>query len=366
LRTNVRMLARKIIERAGDTGEHYVTATRREYFRMMGSAAGGGALTAITCVLKFLTKWGHFPLFVDGALSALNYAGSFVVMQLLGLTLATKQPSMTAAHLAAAIGDKRRGEGRMDELVGMIARISRSQLAAAIGNVGVVIPAAIAVNLLTVAATGSDFLDPTTATHVVESFHPLQSGTLPFAALTGVLLWMSSLGAGWVDNWAVYRRLPEAIAQHRFGRVIGRQRMQRFAAFFSHNLSGIGGAVTLGILLGMTPVLGIFFGLPLNVAHVTLSTGSLTLAACSLGTDVLTASGFHAAAVGILFIGLLNFGVSFVLALAVAFRAREVSTGEWLHLIGAVLRRFIRSPLEFMYPTRKALAAAPPTAPHHP
>ena len=362
MRTNVRMLARKIIERAGDTGEHYVTATKREYFRMLASAGGGGALTAITCVLKFFTKWGHFPLFVDGFLSAANYAGCFIVMQLLGLTLATKQPSMTAATLAAAIGDKRRGDDRMNELVGMIARISRSQLAAAAGNVGLVIPASLVVNALALSMSGANFLDPATSTKVVESFHPLHSGTIPYAALTGVILWMSSIGAGWVDNWAVYRRLPEAIAQHRWGRVVGRQRMVRVAEFLRHNLSGFGGAITLGVLLGMTPVLGVFFGLPLDVRHITLSTGSLTLAACSLGPDVLLTSGFHAACLGILFIGMLNFGVSFVLALAVAFRAREVSTGEWLHLIGAVVRRMLRSPLEFVYPTRKALAAVPATA----
>jgi site-specific recombinase len=362
MRTNVRLLARKIIERAGDTGEHYVTATRREYVRMLGSAAGGGALTAITCVVKFLTKWGHFPLFVDGALSAANYATSFIVMQLLGFTLATKQPSMTAAHLAAAIGDKRRGDDRMDELVGMIARISRSQFAAACGNVLVVIPAAFAVNLLVVTSSGADFLDATTATGVIASFHPLHSGTLFFAGFTGVLLWMSSIGAGWIDNWAVYRRLPEAIAQHRWGRVVGRQRMVRVSQFLAHNISGFGGNITLGILLGMVPVFATFFGLPLDVRHVTLSTGSLTLAACALGPDVLHLAAFQAACVGILFIGLLNFGVSFVLALAVAFRAREVSTGEWLHLVSAVLRRLVRSPLEFVYPTKKSVAAAPPAA----
>jgi len=360
MRTNLRLLARKIIERAGTTGEHYVTATRREYGAMLMSAAGGGALTAITCVVKYFTKWGHFAPFVDGMLSAANYAASFIVMQLLGFTLATKQPSMTAATLAAAIGDKRNVH-RLDEMVEMIARISRSQLAAAMGNVLVVIPAALAVNALTLLLAGHDFLDPHDAAKVVASFHPLGSGTIFFAALTGVLLWMSSIGAGWLDNWAVYRRLPEAIAQHRWGRVVGRQRMIRIGTFLSHNLAGFGGNITLGFLLGMTPILGTFFGLPLDVRHVTLSTGSLTLAACSLGVDILSTPGFHWACVGIALIGLLNFGVSFVLALAVAFRAREVGTSEWFHLFGAVLRRFVRSPFEFFFPPRNA---KPLTTPH--
>jgi site-specific recombinase len=350
-RANLRLLARKIIERAGHTGEHYVTATRREWWQMLGSAAGGGVLTAGTCVVKFLTKWGHYPLFVDGMLSAMNYAASFIVMQLLGFTLATKQPSMTAAALAGSIRE-RTGDGRLEDLVTMIARMSRSQLAAAIGNVGLVIPAALGFHLVYRETRGSDFLDAESARHVVESFHPLHTGTIPWAALTGVLLWLSSLAAGWLENWAVYRRLPEALEHHRAGRFLGRANMARVARFFARNISGFGGNLTLGFLLGMTPVLGVFFGLPLDVRHITLSTGALTLAACSLGVTALTGAVFQWACVGIAVIGLLNFGVSFVFALATALRARGISVGERFYLAGAVIRRFFRAPGAFFFPPR--------------
>jgi site-specific recombinase len=138
LADNLRLLARKVIERAGRTGEHYVTSSRREYWRMLGSAAGGGVITAGTAIGRFLIKWGQFPLFVDGALSSLLYAGSFLLIQFLGFTLATKQPSMTAAALAGTIRDQA-GPDRLTDLVALIARISRSQFAAAVGNVGTVI-----------------------------------------------------------------------------------------------------------------------------------------------------------------------------------------------------------------------------------
>jgi site-specific recombinase len=264
---------------------------------------------------------------------------------------------MTAAMLAGSIREAR-GQHRLDELVSLIARISRSQFAAACGNVLVVIPAAIAFNYLWAGQYGHDFLDPATAQKTIASFHPLKSGTIPFAALTGVLLWMSSLGAGWLENWTTYRRLPEAIEHHRIGRVIGRKNAARVARFLAHNVSGFGGNASLGFLLGMTPVMGVFFGLPLDVRHVTLSTGSLTLAGIAVGPDTLTTAGFIWASVGIIFIGLLNFGVSFVLALTVAFRARDVSRRERLALWGAVFRRFIRSPFEFFFPPRGAQPAA--------
>jgi len=354
---NLRLLARKVIERAGRTGEHYVTSSRREYWKMLGSAAGGGVLTCGTAMAKFLVKWSYFPLFIDGLMSSVVYAGSFVVMQLLGFTLATKQPSMTAAALAGSIRD-RAGPGRLDELVPMIARIARSQFAAAVGNVAAVIITCLLVDQLLLRARGSPFLDAKDAAATVASFDPLGSGTIFFAALTGVLLWMSSLAAGWFENWIVYRRLPEAIEHHHWRKQLGRERMARWARFLEKQAAGFGGSVSLGVLLGMLPVFAKFFGLPLDVRHVTLSSGSLTFALSSMGVESLGWSAVISAWVGIAIIGLLNFGVSFALALVVALRARDVPVGERRTLPGAVLRRFVRRPLEFFYPPKDAAPTA--------
>jgi site-specific recombinase len=318
---------------------------------MMASAGGGGVLTVGTCAIKFLTKWGHYPLFIDGFLSAINYAASFVLMQLIGFTLATKQPSMTAAALAGTLRESRGDQG-LDELVTIIVRICRSQLAAAIGNIGLVIPAAIGFDMVYQAMRGEPFLDHATAVKTVGSFHLLDSGTFFYAALTGVLLWCSSLAAGWLENWATYRRLPEALAEHRIQRLVGRRTTEWVAARFARHVSGFGGNVTLGFLLGMTPIMGTFFGLPLDVRHVTLSTGSLVLAILSGGLPVLASSELAWAVVGIVCIGLLNFGVSFALALAVALRAREVQASYKWRLARAVLRRFAQRPMPFFFPPR--------------
>jgi len=366
LSDSLRLLARKVIERAGRTGEHYVTSSKREYWKMLGSAAGGGVLTLGTAVMKYLVKWGHFAPFLDGLLSSVVYAGSFIVMQLLGFTLATKQPSMTAAALAGTIRD-RSGPGRLDELVPLIARIARSQFAAAVGNVSAVIVTAMVFDFLYQQTVGHSFLDADASRDVIASFDPLGSGTIFFAALTGVLLWISSLFAGWFENWVVYRRLPEAIEHHRFGKRLGKARMARSARFLEHQAAGLGGSVALGVLLGMVPVFGKFFGLPLEVRHITLSTGSLTLSMSSLGANGVETGPFVSAAFGIACMGLLNFGVSFTLALVVALRARDVPRGERRTLPAAVLRRFVRKPFEFFYPPRepKVVGEAPRAESHH-
>jgi site-specific recombinase len=350
MRANMQLLARKIIERAGQTGEHYITATRTEYWKMLASAGGGGILTAGTAGMKYVIGWAKLPFFVEGLLSSANYAGSFLLMQLCGFTLATKQPSMTAAALAGALRD--RSDGRMDALVTQIARITRSQLAAALGNIGLVIPAAYGVDFIFHANTGRSFLDADTAAYVLHSLHPTHSGTIPYAAFTGVLLWMSSVAAGWLENWAVYQRLPEGIEHHPIRKLIGQRATNWLARAFSRNVSGFGGNTTLGVLLGMIPVMGKFMGLPLDVRHVTLSTGALVFAACSLGRSALREPDFIWACVGIAIIGMLNFGVSFVLAMMVALRARGAESGDRLRVIAAVIRRLFTSPLSFVFPPK--------------
>ena len=78
---------------------------------------------------------------------------------MLGFTLATKQPSMTAATLAESIGESA-GPERLDDLVGQAARIVRSQLGAAMGNVLTVSLAALALESVWRHRTGVSFLDP--------------------------------------------------------------------------------------------------------------------------------------------------------------------------------------------------------------
>lgn len=351
LRSNMRLLARKIVERAGVTGEHYITATRKDYWRMLRSAAGGGFLTVFTAFFKFLVSMAHYPPFVEGTLAGLNYAGSFILMQLCHFTLATKQPSMTAAALAHAVKES---EGKPDKapLVTMIARITRTQLCAAVGNVTCVLVGALGFDAIYRLVAGHAFLPADKAHKVLASMHPTTSGTIWFAALTGVILWMSSVAAGWVENWAVYRRLPEAIAQHPMGMLVGRERMKRAANFFANNISGFGGNIALGFMLAMTPIFGAFFGLPLDVRHVTLSMGSVALSVSSLGPSTLTHPAVLAALGGVGVCFVLNLSVSFLLALTVAMRARDVPLRERWHLLKALVGRVFRRPTEFVFPPK--------------
>lgn len=362
-RTNSRLLAQRVIERAGHGGEHYVTRTRDEQHQMVNSAGGGGVLTSFSVFLKFVMGWAHLPPLIDGIANALNYGTGFVVMQMVGFTLATKQPSMTAATLAGAIKDttthlETTEQADLGPLVEQVARVVRSQLAAVAGNLGMVIPGVLLINLVVRLLTGHFLLDTEYAEKVVHKHNPFGSPTIIYACLTGVYLWMASIVGGTMENWFVVNKLHEAIASSRgFRSLVGSERASRFSKFLLNNISGFGGSIALGSFLGLSPVVGLLVGIPLEVRHVTFATGQLTFAGMTLGPERVVQADYLVALSAIGVIGLCNFGVSFALALFVALRAREVGAFAQLELLRAVLRRFVRAPLDFIRAPKGEVAA---------
>jgi site-specific recombinase len=175
---------------------------------------------------------------------------------------------MTAATLAHAVRDS--AATSLEPLVEQIVCTIRSQFAAALGNVGMVIPTVLVLNMAIFLWQGTHFLDLEKSKYVMGSLHPWESAALLYAAFTGAILWFASVCGGWVLNWVVFRRLPEAIAHHRrLIQILGRERTERLSLAFSKNISGISVNVVLGTMLAMIPIFSQFIGVPLQVRHVT-------------------------------------------------------------------------------------------------
>jgi site-specific recombinase len=348
---NTHLLQRRIVDRSGQAGEHYVTANRAEYRHMWVAAAGGGLMTVGTAAIKTALSGWHVSDFAHGVLYGLNYAISFLVMQRVGFVLATKQPAMTAAALASIVRETR-GRDRTTRFAVYAARIVRSQLAAALGNVIVVCIGAVLFVHAWRWLFNQPFMSHTDAADVYTHFSPLSSGTIFYSALTGVILWMASVFGGWFDNFSAYHRLPLAIAAHPARRYLGGERLARWGESLAHNGAGWATSVSLGFMLGMTPSIGHFFGLPLDVRHVTLSSGILTLAGTSLGNKWFGEGAFllGSAGVGVMFV--LNLSVSFFLALMSALRAYDVPAHDSAELLRGLWRHFRQSPLDFFRPPR--------------
>jgi site-specific recombinase len=349
------VLAAKVAERSSSTGEHYITRTRAEYGAMLRDAAGGGALTALTTAGKFAVMTLGLSAFWFGYWAGVVYAASFVLIQLLHFTLATKQPAMTAPAMAAKLQDLKT-PGALELFVDEVTHLVRSQVAAVIGNVVVVFPLVIGLSWTLQFLWGKPLIDAAHAHHVVQSL-TLLGPSLLFAAFTGVLLFASSLMGGWVENWFVLHRLESALRYNpRIGAWLGAARAARWAHFMRQQISGFASNISLGFMLGMVPPILLFLGLALDVRHVTLSSGQLGAAAASLGWEVAHESTWWWAVASIPLIGVLNVSVSFYLAFRVALRAHSVSRECRKDIYRAVRHRMGHAPLSFFVPTREALA----------
>jgi site-specific recombinase len=345
------LLARKVAERSAETGEHYITRDRAEYAQMLRKAVGGGAVIAGTTLMKFALGALTVSAFWAGFLAGVNYAGSFVLVHVLHWTVATKQPAMTAPAMADKLGNLADDEA-VESFVDEVAHLIRSQVAGIIGNLSAVIPIVLAVQWLSRAVFGSPVVGSSDAQHVLESV-TLLGPTAFFAAFTGVLLFASSLIAGWVENWFVWNRLDSAIAWNpNIVARLGAARAQRWALYWRQNISGYASNISLGFLLGLVPAVAAFFGLPVEVRHVTLATGQIAAAVGAQGWAVFQTSAFWWCVASIPVIAVLNLGVSFWLAFKVALRSRGIRLADRSRIYRAIRRRVAVAPSSFIVPPR--------------
>jgi site-specific recombinase len=243
-------------------------------------------------------------------------------------------------------------DAAVESFVDEVANLIRSQAAGIFGNLAMVIPLVLAVQLATGAIFGAPLVGQKDAEHVLDTL-TLLGPTALFAAFTGVLLFASSLIAGWAENWFVWHRIDSAIAWNpAFVARLGAARAQRWAAWCRANVSGLAANVSLGMMLGLVPAVALFFGLPIEVRHVTLSTGQLAAAVGAEGLEVFRHAPFWWCLAGIAVTGALNLAVSFFLAFRVALRSRGIRLADRSRIYRAIRQRLRREPGSFIVPPR--------------
>jgi site-specific recombinase len=186
---------------------------------------------------------------------------------------------------------------------------------------------------------GNPSITPTKAQAIFQSVSPF-SGAFIFAAFTGLLLWLSSLIAGLVDNWFVLHSVQDVIRYHRrLNIVFGEIRTTRWAQWWRDNISVVAANVSLGFLLIYGPTFLGFLGIGMEIRHVTLSAGQFAAAATALGWKVFLMTGFWLGIIGFLLIGVINVLVSFSLAFNMALRSRDLPSLDRSRLYAAVRHR---------------------------
>ncbi len=344
------VLAVRVTENAARSGEHYICENRADYRRMWFSAAGAGVFIGIMALLKIKAAALGAPLFVEAFLFSMIYGLGFVAIFLLGFTVATKQPAMTAQTLAGLLDDlKPTRQADLDRLADVAAAVSRSQLAAIGGNVMVALPVAMVVSLAFALIAGSPPVSSDKAGHLMADLDPL-SWAIPHAAIAGFYLFLSGLISGYFDNRAAYASIGPRIA--RLGwlqRLAGKVRAARIGNYIESRLGGIMGNFLFGCMLGSTGMVGTLLGLPLDIRHIAFSSANLGYAFGGFGFSMAWQTLLWGA-LGVALIGLTNLGVSFALALRTAMGARRIAFAHWGPLLAALGRRFRQRPGSFVRP----------------
>jgi site-specific recombinase len=353
------LLAAKVTERNAETGQHYITRDAREYLHMLRAAMGGGAVLAGTTWLKLVIVSLGLTAFWGGLAAGINYAASFVFIMLMHWTVATKQPAMTAPAMAAKLRNID-APGATESFVDEVVHLLRSQFAAILGNVGLVMPVVVGIALLVESTGHHTVMDRAHALSTL-NHHQVLGPTALFAAATGGLLFLSSLIAGWVENWFVFHRLDSVIVHHpRITRRLGRERSARWAAYWRSHISSYAANISLGLMLGLVPPILGFFSIPFEVRHVTLVAGQVAAAAHELGAQVIHRPVFWGALGGIAITGLMNLTFSFLLAFRLALTAQNIGAVNRQRVYAALRQRMRRQPLSFVLPMR----LTPPSVPN--
>ena len=101
--------------------------------------------------------------------------------------------------------------------------------------------------------------------------------------------------------------------------------------------------------------IGIILGLPLDIRHMTFASANFGLAFVSVG-DQLSQYEIGITILGIVCIGMMNFLVSFSLAIFVATKSRGVSFNQRNELFKILLGWFALKPWQFFFPPRTPVA----------
>ncbi|MBF4487673.1 recombinase [Flavobacterium sp. CSZ] len=360
---STQLLSYEITQHTANTGEHYITNSRKEYYKMFLSAAGGGFIVGILCIIKLLLGKVHASGFGHMFLYSMNYSIGFIIIYILGFTLATKQPAMTASALVRALqeGFKQQIQEKKDykykEFAIFFARVFRSQFIAFVGNVIIAFP----VSLLGIWAIDQIFhynIAKEKWPTLISDLNPIDSPAIFHAAIAGVFLFLSGIIAGSSANRDKHNHIYYRIQEHPLLKMsLGKRWTKKLASVYENKWAGIISNFWFGVFMGSTVFIGIFFGLNIDIRHITFASGNFAMAL--YGADFYVSQQmFFWSVIGIGLIGLVNFMVSFSLSLGLAFRSRNIPLSELRKVARAIFRYFRSKPLHFFFPPKNNSAVS--------
>lgn len=351
-------LAYEVTQHTAKTGEHYITESKKEYLHMLLTAMGGGLVVGFLCLFKVVLGKAEVSDFGHALLYSMNYAFGFILIYLLGFTLATKQPAMTAAAIVKSIekglSNSATDEDRYRSFAILFSHLFRSQFIAFVGNVLVAFPVALLLIWSMQGIAGFQIVDETKSEHLMTDLNPIASWAILHAAIAGVFLFLSGIISGSISNKIKHKKIYNRIKEHPVLKIsIGKENAKRFASWIEQKWAGVASNFWFGVFLGSTASIGIFLGLNLDIRHITFAAGNMALGLFGGHFE----AGWYPIAMGVLGIGIIgfvNFIVSFALSLWLALRSRDIPISELKYLFHSVWLYFKQKPLAFFLPLKNS------------
>lgn len=351
---STRLISHLITNHTAETGTHYITLSRKEYMTMFYKASGGGIIVGALCVLKML--YGYIPGsdFSHAFLYSMNYAMGFVMIYLMGFTLATKQPAMTAATMTKVLAEEGNIKSSSTEFAHLVSKLFRSQFIAFVGNVLLSFPVALLI-IYGLDVFFSQNLAIERSDKLLKDLDPFKSKAILHACIAGFYLFISGIISGNIGNNSVFYQIPERIAKNiSISRLFGKNFAKGLSKYYAKNWPGIVSNFWFGVFLGATAPVGLFLGLDLDIRHITFAAGNLALGL--YGKDfTIDSYTFFISLVTVFLIGFFNFLVSFSLSMFLAFRSRKLNFGQVGELYKGIFKYFLKHPLKFFLPIRSGL-----------
>ncbi|WP_264559908.1 site-specific recombinase [Flavobacterium sp. N2270] len=352
---STQLISYEITQHTAKSGQKYITDGYKEYFTMFYKAIGGGFIVGFLCLFKLLFSKVDTSAFGHAFLYSFNYAFGFILIFLLGYTLATKQPAMTAATIAQTLEEgmknKNQANDKHKSFAKLFARIFRTQFIAFVGNVLFAFPVSLLLIWFLDFLLGTNLAEAK-AEKLISDLSPIHSLALLHAAIAGVFLFLSGIISGNISNRNKHYQVAYRIQENPFlKQTFGIQKTKSISNWVNENWAGVVSNLWFGIFLGSTASLGIFFGLNLDIRHITFASGNFALGLYGSHFTINFWS-FFWSIIGIGLIGFINFIVSFTLSMLLAFRSRNIPLSE-LHLLNkSIFNYFKKAPLNFFFPLK--------------
>ncbi|WP_175622079.1 recombinase [Chryseobacterium schmidteae] len=350
---STRLISHLITNHTAETGTHYITSSRKQYMKMFYKASGGGIIVGALCILKMLYGFMPGSDFFHAFLYSLNYAMGFVMIYLMGFTLATKQPAMTAATMTKVLSEQESTKSNYTEFADLVSKLFRSQFIAFVGNVLLSFPIALLI-IYGLDVFFSQNLAVEKSDKLLKDLDPFESKAILHACIAGFYLFISGIISGNIGNNSVFYQIPDRIAKNLpIRRMFGARFAKSLSKYYAKNWAGIVSNFWFGVFLGATAPIGLFFGLDLDIRHITFAAGNFAIGL--YGKDFsIESSVFWISFITVFVIGFFNFLVSFSLSMFLAFRSRKMNFGEVREIYRAIFKYFLRNPLKFFIPLQSS------------